>query len=58
VLRFQRDELPSRPRVLRGARLYGAYPFLDDPALGIPRSVYRLDTTRRRLRNVRILLGG
>jgi CDP-glycerol glycerophosphotransferase len=58
VLRFQRDELPSRPRVLRGARFYGAYPFLDDPALGIPRSVYRLDTTRRRLRNVRILLGG
>ncbi len=56
VLRFQRDELPARPRVLRGARFYGDYPFLDDPALGIPRSVYRLDTARRRLRNAVILL--
>jgi CDP-glycerol glycerophosphotransferase len=56
VLRFQRDELPANPRVLRGGRVYGDYPYLDDPALGIPRSVYRLDTTRRRLRNAAILL--
>jgi CDP-glycerol glycerophosphotransferase len=56
VLRFEREQLPAHPRVLRGGRVYGAYPFLDDPALGIPRSVYRLDTTRRRLRNARILL--
>jgi CDP-glycerol glycerophosphotransferase len=56
VLRFQRDVLPSGPRVLRGGRFYGAYPFLDDPALAIPRSVYRLDTTRRRLRNALILI--
>src|SRR5262249_21242810 len=55
VLRFEREELPRRPRVLRGGRVYGDYPFLDDPALGIPRSVYRLDTTRRRLRHAVVL---
>jgi CDP-glycerol glycerophosphotransferase len=56
VLRFQREELPRRPRVFRGGRAYGDYPFLDDPALAIPRSVYRLDTARRRLRNTLTLL--
>lgn len=55
VLRFERERLPRRPRVLRGGRVYGDYPFLDDPALGIPRSVYRLDTARRRLRHALVL---
>jgi hypothetical protein len=32
--------------------MYGDFPFLDDPALGIPRAVYRLDTTRRRARHL------
>jgi hypothetical protein len=41
--------------VLRGGRVYGDYPFLDDPALGIPRSLYRLDTARRRLRHAVVL---
>ena len=45
-----------RPKVRIGWRAYGDYPFLDDPRLGIPRSVYRLDTTRRRLRHARVLL--
>lgn len=52
VLRFQREELPRNPKVWSRGRAYGDYPFLDDPALGIPRSVYRLDTTRRRTRHL------
>jgi CDP-glycerol glycerophosphotransferase len=55
VLRFERERLGARPRVRRAGRLYGDYPYLDDPALGIPRSVYRLDTGRRRLRQAVIL---
>jgi CDP-glycerol glycerophosphotransferase len=49
VVRFDRDGLRTR-RTLRAGRFYGDYPFLDDPDLAIPRSVYRLDTSRRRLR--------
>ena len=50
VVAVQQECLRSRPRVVRGGRVYGDYPFFDDPRLQIPRSVYRLDTARRRLR--------
>jgi CDP-glycerol glycerophosphotransferase len=56
VLRFQREEFRTRPRLIRGGVVYGAYPFFDDPALGIPRSVYRLDAHRRRLRSAIVLV--
>jgi len=56
VLRFQRSELRSNPKVRIGGRVYGDYPFLGDARLAIPRSVYRLDTTRRRLSHMRTLL--
>jgi CDP-glycerol glycerophosphotransferase len=56
VLRFERDGLRSRPKRVIGGRVYGDYPFLDDPARGIPRRVYRLDTTRRRLSHAATLL--
>jgi CDP-glycerol glycerophosphotransferase len=49
VVVFEHEALRARPRTIRGGRLYGDYPFLDDPRLQIPRSVYRLDTGRRRL---------
>jgi CDP-glycerol glycerophosphotransferase len=56
VLRFQRTELRRNPKVRIGGRVYGDYPFLGDERLAIPRSVYRLDTTRRRLSHVLTLL--
>jgi len=51
VVRFQKAG-GARRKVRLGARTYGDFPFLDDPALGIPRSIYRLDTARRRARHV------
>lgn len=48
VLRFQRTEMRHRPRAMIGGGVYGDYPFLHDEALAVPRSVYRLDMTRRR----------
>jgi CDP-glycerol glycerophosphotransferase len=57
VLRFQREELRRNPKVWVGGRAYGDYPYRDDPALAIPRAVYRLDTARRRARHVRTLIG-
>jgi CDP-glycerol glycerophosphotransferase len=54
VVRFQKAGGAAR-KVRRGGRLYGDYPFLDDPRLGIPRSVYRLDTARRRARHAAAL---
>lgn len=56
VLRFQRDGLRANPKRIIGGRIYGDYPFLDDPHVGVPRSVYRLDTTRRRLAHTVTLL--
>jgi CDP-glycerol glycerophosphotransferase len=56
VVAFHKAHPGGGPRKRIGLRVYGEYPFLDDPALGIPRSVYRLDTTRRRLRHARVLL--
>ena len=56
VLRFEATALHRRPRTVIGGRLYGDYPFLRDRGLGIPRSVYRLDTARRRARHVMTLL--
>jgi CDP-glycerol glycerophosphotransferase len=58
VLRFQQTELRSNPKVWIHGRAYGDYPFLGDPRLNIPRSVYRLDTARRRLRNLATLARG
>jgi CDP-glycerol glycerophosphotransferase len=52
VLRFEREQLPRNPKVWRHGRAYGDYPFLDDPRMGIPRSIYRLDTSRRRARHL------
>jgi len=51
VVRFEKDG-GARRKTRIGARLYGDFPFLDDPGLGIPRRVYRLDTTRRRARHL------
>jgi len=56
VLRFEATALHTRPRTVIRGRLYGDYPFLRDPGLGIPRDVYRLDTARRRARHMMTLL--
>jgi CDP-glycerol glycerophosphotransferase len=53
VVRFQKAGGATRT-VRIGARLYGDYPLLGEP--GIPRSLYRLDTTRRRARHVAALV--
>lgn len=57
VLRFERSSgFRANPKRMIGGRVYGDYPFLDDPHVGVPRSVYRLDTTRRRLSHAVTLL--
>jgi CDP-glycerol glycerophosphotransferase len=56
VLRFEATALHARPRTVIRGRLYGDYPFLRDRELAIPRTVYRLDTARRRARHVMTLL--
>jgi CDP-glycerol glycerophosphotransferase len=56
VLRFEATALHKRPKTVIRGRLYGDYPFLRRPELGIPRAVYRLDTARRRARHVMTLL--
>jgi CDP-glycerol glycerophosphotransferase len=44
MLTFQKSVELKRARAVRhGLRYYAAYPFLDDPAAGVPRRVYRLD---------------
>lgn len=40
-------EQRKAPAVRHGIRFYGDYPFKDDPELGIPREVYRLDKELR-----------
>jgi CDP-glycerol glycerophosphotransferase len=57
VVRFEQAGGVRRKVRIRG-RTYGDYPFLDDPALGIPRRVYRLDTARRRARHLVTLVRG
>jgi CDP-glycerol glycerophosphotransferase len=42
VLRFQHEEMATTPPVRIRGRWYGDYPFRTDPALSIPRRVYRL----------------
>ena len=54
VLRFEGADLHANPKRLIGGRVYGDYPFLGDP--DIPRRIYRLDTTRRRLGHAVTLL--
>jgi CDP-glycerol glycerophosphotransferase len=56
VLRFERDGFRTNPKRMIGGRMYGDYPFLEDGGVGVPRSIYRLDTTRRRLRHAVTLL--
>jgi hypothetical protein len=56
VLRFEKTRLPANPKTLISGRVYGDYPFLRDPALGIPLAVYRLDTARRRASHAVTLL--
>ncbi len=56
VVAFHKAHPGGGPKVRIAGRAYGDYPFLDDPRLGIPRSVYRLDTARRRVRHARVLL--
>jgi CDP-glycerol glycerophosphotransferase len=51
VVRFEKAGGVNR-KVRLGGRAYGDYPFLDDAALGIPRSTFRLDTSRRRARHL------
>jgi hypothetical protein len=55
VVRFEQAG-GVRHKLRIGTRLYGDYPFLGDAALGIARSVYRLDTARRRARHVAALV--
>jgi CDP-glycerol glycerophosphotransferase len=57
VVRFEQAG-GVRRKVRIGGRTYGDYPFLDDPALGIPRRIYRLDTARRRVRHLATLARG
>jgi CDP-glycerol glycerophosphotransferase len=54
VVRF--EKAGRRPRTLIRGRVYGDYPFLHDRELAIPRSVYRLDTARRRAAHAVTLL--
>ena len=56
VVAFQKAGGAKR-KVRIGARVYGDFPFLGDPALDIPRELYRLDTARRRARHLRTLAG-
>ena len=56
VVAFHKANPGGGPKRRIGLRVYGDYPYLDDARLGIPRSVYRLDTARRRLRHARVLL--
>jgi CDP-glycerol glycerophosphotransferase len=56
VLQFEKTALRAKPRTVIRGRTYGDYPFLHDAGLAIPRSVYRLDTTRRRAQHVATLL--
>ncbi|MFC6931884.1 CDP-glycerol glycerophosphotransferase family protein [Actinomadura yumaensis] len=43
VLTFQKSrEMAGAGVVRKGRHYYGRYPFLDDPAVGVPREVYRL----------------
>ena len=56
VVAFHKAHPGAGPKRRIGLRTYGDYPYVDDPALAIPRSVYRLDTARRRLRHLRVLL--
>jgi CDP-glycerol glycerophosphotransferase len=57
VVAFQKAHPGRPPARWIGGRRYGAFPYLDDPRLAIPRSVYRLDTARRRARHALTLLG-
>jgi CDP-glycerol glycerophosphotransferase len=57
VVAFHNAHPGGGPKRRIGLRAYGDYPYLDDPALAVPRSVYRLDTARRRARHLRVLLG-
>ena len=57
VVAFHKAHPGGGPKKRIGLRAYGDYPYLDDPALAVPRSVYRLDTVRRRARHLRVLLG-
>ncbi|MQA97717.1 MAG: glycosyltransferase [Streptosporangiales bacterium] len=48
VLTFSKSVEMRNARAVRyGRHFYGAYPFLDDPAAGVPREVYRLDDELR-----------
>lgn len=45
VVAFSKGVQARQAKVVRhGLRFYGDYPFKDDPEMGIPRRVYRLDT--------------
>ncbi|MFD6953405.1 CDP-glycerol--glycerophosphate glycerophosphotransferase [Nocardiopsis sp. TSRI0078] len=45
VVAFSKGFQARQARTVRhGVRFYGDYPFKDDPAVGVPRRVYRLDT--------------
>jgi CDP-glycerol glycerophosphotransferase len=56
VVRFDGATRRAKPKTLIGGRIYGDYPFLHDRELAIPRSVYRLDTARRRAAHAVTLL--
>jgi CDP-glycerol glycerophosphotransferase len=55
VVRFEKAGGARRKKRI-GLRAYGDYPFLDDPAADIPRSVFRLETAARRARHVGALV--
>ena len=51
VLRFEKSgEMSATPVVRRGRRFWGDYPFREDPRLGIPEKIYRLDRDELPLR--------
>jgi CDP-glycerol glycerophosphotransferase len=55
VVRFQKAGGAAR-KARAGGRVHGEYPFFEDRGLGIPRSVFRLDTARRRTRHLGALM--
>ncbi|MEU5883686.1 CDP-glycerol glycerophosphotransferase family protein [Spirillospora sp. NPDC047279] len=67
VLKFQKSrEMAGCGVVRRGRRYYGNYPYLDDPAVGVPLEIYRLQeeirlrqkVTSVRWENGRLLVEG
>ena len=55
VLAFERTHLRLSGTVGEGEKLYGDYPYLDDPEMAVPRAVYRLRSELRVNAAIRVL---